>query len=240
MTHAEMEELYELYALGLLEPELSTEIEQHIETHCTHCLSRLSAALEVTAAMAGMAEEVKPPARLRERVIASVARKKHSQKWLWAFSGLAAATAALLVFSIYTSSESNRVRDELARVRGERNELRAALEVLSRSDTRTVQFGRAENVPHGRVLVNRGGGLVFVGSRLPQLAANRTYQLWVIPNTGNPESSGVFQPNPAGDSVTVSGRAVDPAQYKAVAVSVEPSGGSPQPTTTPILVIPLG
>jgi anti-sigma-K factor RskA len=34
-------------------------------------------------------------------------------------------------------------------------------------------------------------------------------------------------------------QSINPSEYTAVAVSVEPNGGSPQPTTKPIIVVPL-
>ncbi len=245
MTHAEMAELYELYVLGVLEPELAAEIEAHLRDGCEHCSEKIALAARVTAAMAGLAEPKQPSAGLKDRVLASIQRaplaeiKRPQTHRPWLIPLLAAACLILLASSIWSTSALNRTRDELTAMRTERNQLRSALEVLGRSDTRAVQFGRAETVPHGRVLANRTGGLVFVGSKLPALAQNRTYQLWLIPNTGAPVSAGVFRPTSSGDSVQVSQLAADPARNKAVAVSVEPDGGSPAPTTTPILVVPL-
>jgi len=43
----------------------------------------------------------------------------------------------------------------------------------------------------------------------------------------------------AGNSVHVSPASANPAQIAAVAVSVEPLNGSPAPTTTPIIVVPV-
>ena len=97
------------------------------------------------------------------------------------------------------------------------------------------------NQPQGRVFVNRTGGLVFTASRLPQLANNRTYELWLVPPRGGaPRAAGLFQADANSDAVRVSSVQVDPANAAAVAVSVEPTGGSPAPTTTPIIVVPLG
>jgi hypothetical protein len=130
------------------------------------------------------------------------------------------------------------LRSQLGATVRERDESQAALKVLSRSETRTVQFGRV-NQPQGRVFVNRSGGLVFTASRLPQLANNRTFELWLVPPQGTPRAAGLFQADANSDAVRVSSVQVDPANTAAVAVSVEPTGGSPAPTTTPIIVVPL-
>lgn len=245
MTHAEMESLYELYVLGVLEPDLAAEIDAHLKDDCQECTAGVARATRVVAALSGLAEPVQPPPELRDRVLASVRRRpevtpiRKPNRLSWLAPALAAACVILAVAAGWFGSQLNKAQDELATVRGERNQLRSALEILSKSDTRAVQFGRAQTVPHGRVLASRGGGLVFVGSNLPRLAANRTYQLWLVPNTGAPKSGGLFKPNAAGDSVQVSQIAANPAENKAVAVSIEPEGGSPAPTTTPIIVVPL-
>lgn len=131
------------------------------------------------------------------------------------------------------------MRDQLAALRSERDQLQAALVIMTKTGTRTVEFGRTQNLPHGRVFLDREGGLVFVGAQLPELAHDRTFELWLVPRNGAPQPAGLFHPNAAGDSVNISPVQVNPAETKAVAVSIEPQGGSAAPTTTPILVVPL-
>jgi hypothetical protein len=41
MTHAEMNELYDLYALGALEVEPASEIDKHIAEGCEYCVDHL-------------------------------------------------------------------------------------------------------------------------------------------------------------------------------------------------------
>lgn len=73
-------------------------------------------------------------------------------------------------------------------------------------------------------LVQLPGGRVYVHLTRP-LPPERTYQLWRIEN-GTPVSLGVFE----------RGLLVTLAPGSTVAVSVEPPGGSPRPTTTPLFV----
>ncbi|HTU44633.1 MAG TPA: anti-sigma factor [Bryobacteraceae bacterium] len=241
MTHAEMSELYELYALGVLEPELASEIERHLNEQCEFCTEHLSAAVALTAALSSVAEPEVPPAGLRERVLSSVRRPKAARRWSFAVVALAAACLALVAFSVASRLAMGRIQAQLAALTEERNQLRSAVEILSRPETRAVEFGKTENVAHGRVLVNRNGGFVFVGSQLPPLASNQTFELWLVPASGAaPQPAGLFRPDPSGNSVHVSPTAVDARTTKAVAVSVEPQQGSSAPTTKPILVVPLG
>jgi anti-sigma-K factor RskA len=79
--------------------------------------------------------------------------------------------------------------------------------------------------------------VVLVAFALPPAAPGRTYQLWGIASGKGqkPVSLGTFNTSANGEvrlSVTV------PAglQIAVGAVTEEPAGGSPQPTTTPFLV----
>jgi anti-sigma-K factor RskA len=239
MTHAEMDELYESYVLGALETEPALEIEAHLRDNCVYCSERVRDALQTAAALSALAEPVKPPKALRDRVLGRVTPVKRSRNWTLALAGLSVASVALLLFSLWSSTEISRMHQQLSGLRVERDELRSAIQLLTRSDTRAVQFGQAENVPHGRVLVSRTGGLVFVGSQLPPLSGDKSFELWLIPAKGAPQAAGVFRPNPSGESVHISPVPVDALNTAAVAVSIEPRQGSSAPTTKPILVVPL-
>jgi anti-sigma-K factor RskA len=239
MTHAEMDELYESYVLGALEAGPALEIDAHLRDNCAYCSEHVRDALQATAALSALAEPVNPPKALRDRVLSSVTPVKRSRNWTFALVGLSAACVVLAVFSLWSTAEMQRMRQQLSTVRNERNELRSAIELLTRSDTRAVQFGRAENVPHGRVLVSRTGGLVFVASQLPVIPGDRTFELWLIPAKGAPQAAGLFRPNASGESVHISPVPVDASNTAAVAVSIEPRQGSNAPTTNPILVVPL-
>jgi anti-sigma-K factor RskA len=74
-----------------------------------------------------------------------------------------------------------------------------------------------------------------VGS-LPPLEGGKVYELWYQPRAG-------ANMVPAGTFVPQNGVVVAPVElgesFVAVAMSVEPTGGSPQPTTTPIFVKPV-
>lgn len=241
MTHPEMDELYELYLLNALEPEQAAEISEHISRNCEFCQGRINAASEIVGSLASLAESTTPAPHLRERIL-SIARpvtRQHASRWQMAFALAAAACLAFLVWGI---NQRNVLRDTAAQlndVREQRNELRSALEILVQSDTRAVKFGESQSATHGQVFLSRNGGVVFLGSNLPQLAAGKTFQLWLVPPKGNPKSAGLFTPNLQGISVDVLAKALNPTEFAAVAVSIEPAGGSPQPSSKPILIVPL-
>jgi anti-sigma-K factor RskA len=72
-----------------------------------------------------------------------------------------------------------------------------------------------------------------IGSNLPTPANDRVYELWYQPSAG-------ADMVPAGTFVPTNGTVVAPVtlgeSFVAIAMSVEPPGGSPQPTTEPIFV----
>lgn len=240
MTHPEMDELYELFVLRALEHDLASEIERHLHDACAHCQAKVDEATALTAALAEVVPLTKPPAHLKERVLSSFSSTPVVQprKLTGSVYALMGACAALLAATIWLGTETNGLKSRLNEVSRERSELESALKSLSRSGTRTIQFGRA-NQPEGKVFVNPSGGLVFVASRLPRIGADRTFQLWLVPPSGAPRSAGLFRSDQTGSSVQVSPVSVDPATTKAVAVSVEPAAGSNAPTTTPIIVAAL-
>jgi len=125
----------------------------------------------------------------------------------------------------------------LMRSAADRDSKQAILDFLRDPDTRQASFAPG---PRGRVFVNKDRGVLLIASHLPALAAGKTLELWTIPKGGTPKPAGVFKPDSDGRAVFLSKGAVEMASLGAVAVTVEPEGGSPAPTTTPIFVAPLG
>ncbi|MBX9247071.1 anti-sigma factor, partial [Actinotalea ferrariae] len=80
------------------------------------------------------------------------------------------------------------------------------------------------------VLASDTGLLVAEG--LPAPGEGRTYQLWAM-RDGVPVPAGLFAPTSG--AVQVAAEDYEPGD--GLAVSVEPEGGSDQPTTTPVVVL---
>ncbi len=234
-----MNEVYELYVLGVLEPDQARDIDEHLGDQCDYCLHRLREAVVTTSGMAGLAETAKPPKALRKRVLEPVTPRPRLAAWKFWVGALAAACIVLLSVIVWRTSTVSALRDQIAGLTQERDQLQSVVVLLSKPETKTVQFGIADNKPHGRVFINANGGVVFVGTDLPEVASDKTLELWVIPKTGAPQPAGLFRPDASGDSVNVWKQPVDLAQLQAVAVTVEPKEGSAKPTTQPFLVVPV-
>jgi anti-sigma-K factor RskA len=116
--------------------------------------------------------------------------------------------------------------------------LAQALAILNDPDTKQATFGDTARPSRGRVFVSGEKGVLFIGASLPAIAPGKTFQLWVIPAKGNPVPAGTFGREADASAVYVRPGPVQ-GDAAAMAVTVEPDGGSPQPTTTPFLVMKL-
>ena len=80
-------------------------------------------------------------------------------------------------------------------------------------------------------MVPTKNGALFVAARLPQPPDGRTYQLWALRND-KPLSLGTFGVE-EGEAVV---RIENPVEgFDAMAVTVEPAGGSEKPSTDPVM-----
>jgi hypothetical protein len=99
---------------------------------------------------------------------------------------------------------------------------------------RSTQKGRASE---GHALIASGAQVVFYGSQLPALPANKAYQLWII-RRQSPAivSAGVFNPDASNRAFV---QFNDPALtlgITALAITDEPAGGSKLPTGHKLLI----
>lgn len=132
----------------------------------------------------------------------------------------------------------NQLSSELETTRRDANMLVDTLRVLQAGDLVLVDLQGQGPTPgaFGRAFVTRGHGVVFHAERLPQPPRGRTYQLWMLPEGASPVSAGTFDVNAFGMSTLATGPAPALTGLLAVSVTDEPGGGSPAPTTTPVLV----
>jgi len=70
----------------------------------------------------------------------------------------------------------------------------------------------------------------FYANNLPALPKGKTYQLWIISDTANPVSAGVFSLDRGRKGRVMLKNVPDVAKIRQFAVSLESAGGQPQPT----------
>jgi len=251
------------YALGGLDADERRTFEAHL-ADCAVCHAEVSAFRRVTTAVALTTDPVAPPAALKTRVLAKATGQVPVRPpaappaasrlaWLAAAAGILVAVATGL-FAYYerkasttwheaatrASDEVRQLRAELARVRLDARQLANAMEVLSAPDLARVDLASTTPAaPSGRAFVSRSRGLLVSAAHLPALQPGRTYQLWLVLPQRPPIGAGVFGVNTNGSGIVVPppslNATLSAANDMTFAVTNEPAGGSPAPTT-PILI----
>jgi anti-sigma-K factor RskA len=253
-------DLYEAYALGALDAEERGALEAHLATDCKTCAAEIEKARWLVAQLGTLAPPVQPPASLRRAILQTVRAEatttEHETRraaWLpaWAWAA-AAAMVVLTLFSIYQTRKMQQQLAELEARNATQQQLRAQLEadreayqhalaIVSAADMRPVNLKAAgkPELPEIHAYWSAQLGLVMMAAKVPAPAANRALQLWVVPKNGKPISAGVFMPDASGGVMMITSPQAEIASAAALAITDEPSGGSPQPTTTPIWVGPI-
>jgi anti-sigma-K factor RskA len=126
---------------------------------------------------------------------------------------------------------------ELSAARRDSARLIRIVDVLSAPDLMRVDLRGQAGAPQatGRAFVSRAQGLVFDARQLPAIGSDRVYQVWIIAG-GAPVSAGLLTLGPDGIATLTVALPANLAAPSAVAVTVEPAGGSAGPTTAIVLV----
>ena len=237
------------YALDAIEAGAERDRFTRHLSRCPSCASEVRGFGEVTTALAFAAADpsTEAPAGLRDRVLAAVPhtrqlppevgvrtharpRRTRSRPWVpWLSGAIATAAIAVAVFfgvaQSHTQAELNQARAENAAISVLLAQPRAKLL------THAVTHGGVATV----VLAADRHELAVVTTGLPALPSGQVYQLWLI---GKKITSAGLLP-PARNGQTPAVLATGVAKGDALGLTVEPAGGSAQPTTTPILALPL-
>ncbi|WP_194894327.1 anti-sigma factor [Catenulispora pinisilvae] len=243
----EVHSLTGAYVCHALEPDERAAFERHL-AQCPTCAAEVAELRETAALLASAAAET-PPARLKAavdariavtrqipplvdhgplRASASASARPPRRRWFAAAGwGLAAAMAVVVaVLGIRVSDQQNQI-DQARQHSTTISQLLSAPD--AHSDSASVSTGGT-----GTVLVSRSRDEAAISvAGLARLAPGKAYQLWMIGPSGT-RSGGVL-PATASDSVVAHGL----GDALTIGLTVEPAGGSTQPTTTPVMLLPM-
>ncbi len=248
-------EHYVDYILGSLEPGKMAELSKHLDG-CPECRQNLAELEETLHSLPLVLEPQAPPPELKDRILREIQERpgvvpfsKPAEKtgapspslglWrAWAIAAsLAAAIGLAVSFQLYQSGQEKdsslaSMRSELEQLRRSNLGLQLKVRDLVGPDVRYLNLAGLKGFEgvSGSAFVrpDTSAAAVFFHS-LPALQANQAYQLWVIEPGNPPHPSSVFQS--AGEITEVDIQLpIAGDSIAALAITIEPSGGSPQPT----------
>jgi anti-sigma-K factor RskA len=251
MISAERLEQAAAYVLGAMDaPDVTafeTELAQSPELR-----REVEALRHVSAYLAMAAPAAAPPPRLRDRVLqqARASRPAPAEPLVRARPRMAVtilpwlAAAAALAGVVVMQQRYVGEREGRMALMGAADSMRLAiaardsvLATLLALDVETARLVSTDRPPSARLYWNRSTSqIVLAAFSLPPAPRGRTYQLWGIAGAGSrPVSLGTFDTSPSGEG-RLTGAVPVGVDITVGAVTEEPAGGSPQPTTQPFLV----
>lgn len=229
----ELHALAGAYALDALDADERAMFEIHL-ADCLDCADEVRSLRDAAAELSHVSA-VAPPPQLRTDVLAAIhqvrplapvtdnvidMRRARVGRSVWQVMAAACALIALVAAGWGYQQHQDAGRRNTAD--------RAISTVLSATDASAVsgQVGSG----HATLVYSKDlKKLVLIGHAIPAPGKDKTYQLWMIaPDGKSYTSAALFSPNSKGD-VTAEA-AGDLAATSRMGVSIEPAGGSAQPT----------
>lgn len=239
----EVQALAGAFALDAVTPDEASAIREHIET-CADCRAEVARMVEVAALMPLALDETAPPAGLKQRILDAIAAETSAsgivslpsaqppgsglerpgaeppaavaaapRRSFWSSRAWPALAAAALVAAIGLGSFSYTLQQGQPRIY-------------------TLQVATAPQASGELIYVPKDKTAYVTFDGVPDPGSNRTYQMWLI-HDGIAESIGTIKPDPNGKADATLKK--DLGGYKQFSVTVEPEGGSAQPTGPQVL-----
>jgi len=238
MTHDEHTPYLEnipAYAIGALDADEFAALESHLQT-CASCRAELAEYRVLNQSLLTAVPPRQPSAALRKRLqsrLPSVQKTARPQwNWNWSFSRMAvgASLILLLVMNMYSILQTRALQQEQAQLNRQVRTGQTVMSMLSYPATERLSINSDKAV--GSLLLDKERDIVaLIVWNMPELPENETYQIWLIDPQGERVSAGIFSPESDQAYTT---KVVYPKQrlvdFTGVGVTVEPAGGSEQPT----------
>jgi anti-sigma-K factor RskA len=256
--HANPED-FDLYALGALDGEEKQTFEAHLHA-CPACVQRLAEARRQTSLLGLTAAPVTPPPALKAALMKRVhaegraamdqksAVQVRKKSWGLRFSLSFAAAAVILALATFLLGKQyllqrqqiDRLQLQLQAAQSLASQNAAAMhayaDVVGAPDTVSITLQQQSGASPGQahVLFNARMGLALYSGLISPAPSDKSYQLWLVPSSGAPVSAGLVAANQQGGPIVA--RFQPGLAAAAFAVTLEPHGGSPQPTGAKVLV----
>lgn len=234
--NADVHTLTGAYVLDAVTDEERADFERHL-AECETCAQEVIELRETATRLAVAASE-DPPPRMREMVFASIREVRqessHDQPMAevtrlkprrWPLRLAATAAAVFLAVSASLGVLLAREQDALDAARAQ---TQAVSEILQADDA-TVTTVDESGARMTMVASKSEDRMYLLTEGLPAPPAGRTYQAWVMGDENH--SAGLLDPDDGRASLDVHG--INAGQV--LGITLEPEGGSEQPSTTPLM-----
>ncbi len=232
------------YVVGALTASEAQDFERHL-IECSACAEEVMDARAIASALSTTVA-VKPPARLRASVLASIthtpqeqiatvtalprsetAAVDRSSRRSRATSLLAAAAVVAAVgfggWAVQLGQDATDSQQAADVALSQRAKLTS---LLTAADVQTVSGRFISSDDPGAVVMSEERQMaVLVATGLPKLPEGKVYEAWTV--KGDPAPAGIFTSDESDTVVELSDAAFD---ADSIAVTIEPAGGSPKPT----------
>lgn len=130
-----------------------------------------------------------------------------------------------------TLKENKELKEQLAREAAISNEMAQINSVLSSPQVQTIELAGQEPAPNssGKIYWDVQGARWVVTANLPAAPTGKVYQLWFV-TPDSKISAGLINPDQNGHGFAVVPFSSSVTQLDAAAITLEPEGGSEQPT----------
>jgi anti-sigma-K factor RskA len=247
-----IEELLPFYALDALTEEEREEVEAYLAKH-PEARSQVEEMTRAASALPESVSPVEPAPQIKETLMRRVAadaeartrssvqsqpspRASRFESFFRIFS-LAAAGIAI-IWLIVLNTQVTGLKKEIASLnsalKAQSNSINQIIQKLPKAtppSTITVSLKGTKDEPgaQGQLIADPNSqSAVLVISGLPPLEPGKTYQVWLIGNA--PVSAGLLTVDANGQGVLIITSEEAIGSFKSLGISVEPEGGSPQPT----------
>ena len=184
-------------------------------------------------------KRVRADAKARTAAVAAREPSPRKSRFENLFRALSLAAAALaIIWAVALNMQVAQLRNEIAslneRLTAQSESLQQIITNLPQtnpSNVITVSLKGTEVQPQvqGQLIADPNGqSAVLVIAGLPPLEAGRTYQVWLI--DGAPVSAGLLTVDENGQGIFIVSSESEIGSFNSLGISIEPEGGSVQPT----------
>lgn len=238
MDRSELLDLIPAYALEALEPDEKRQVEallktdaeaQQIFAEYQDISNNLILATPARKAPAHLQDDLRKrlaanrpaPTQAAPSVSSQTSRRRIT---IWV-PLLAAAAILIIIFGVVSYLNRDKAKELYD-------------QIVAMPDHKTMPIPEGAGNPAGEMVASADGSEAVIRmTRMPALQSDRTFQLWLIDDSGA-HSGGLFPfTQPDSNYYVIVPLQKNIMDYKAFGVSVEPSGGSQAPSTTPIVII---